>query len=279
MIVYLNGDFIPKEEARLSPDDRGFLFADGAYEVFHAYEGRLFKADRHLARMARSLRELRIDGPDTDRLGEIVETLIRRNNLGAGNAVVYLQITRGAAPRKHPFPAPDTPPTVYATAFPHTLPLEKQEHGIRVILTPDIRWTRCDIKSVALLPNVLAHQRAKDSGAEEAVFVRDGTITEGALTNACAVFRGRLVTYPKSPYILSGITREVVLTLCEKLDISFEEYPVLEKELRTADELFLCNTTSEVIPVTQVDDWTVSDGKPGPVTRALQQAYREMTRL
>ena len=191
MIVYLNGDFIPKEEARLSLDDRGFLFADGAYEVFHAYDGRFFKADRHLARMARSLRELRIHGLDTILLGEVAQTLIRQNNLGQGNAVVYLQITRGAAPRKHTFPALDTPPTVYATAFPHTLPREKQEHGIRVILAPDIRWTRCDIKSIALLPNVLAHQQAKDSGAEEAVFVRDGTITEGALTNVCAVFDGQ----------------------------------------------------------------------------------------
>ena len=143
MIVYLNGDFLPKEDARLSLDERGFLFADGAYEVFHAYEGRLFKADRHLARMARSLRELRIDGPATDRLGEIVETLIRWNDLSEGNAVVYLQITRGAAPRKHTFPAPETPPTVYATAFPHKPPLEKQTQGVRVILTPDIRWTRC----------------------------------------------------------------------------------------------------------------------------------------
>ena len=277
MIVYLNGDFIPKEEARLSPDDRGFLFADGAYEVFHAYEGRLFKADRHLARMARSLRELRIDGPDTDRLGEIVETLIRRNNLGEGNAVVYLQITRGAAPRKHPFPNPGTPPTVYATASPHTLPLEKQTQGIRVILTPDLRWTRCDIKSAALLPNVLAHQQAKDQGAEEALFVRDGMITEGALTNVCAVFNGQLLTYPRSPYILGGVTREVVLALCEKHNIPFQEYPVLEKDLRHADELFICNTTSEVIPVIQVDEWTVGNGKPGPITRTLQQAYRELT--
>lgn len=277
MIVYLNGDFIPQEEARLSPDDRGFLFADGAYEVFLAYDGRLFKADRHLARMARSLRELRISELDMDLLGEVAETLIRQNNLGQGNAVVYLQITRGAAPRKHTFPAPETPPTVYATAFAHTLPRQKQEHGIRVILAPDIRWTRCDIKSIALLPNVLAHQQAKDSGAEEAVFVRDGAITEGALTNVCAVFDGQLVTYPKSPYILAGVTREVVLELCEKLNIPFKEYPILEKDLRNTDELLICNTTSEIIPVIQVDDWTVSDGKPGPVTRALQQAYRELT--
>lgn len=278
MIVYLNGDFIPKEDARLSPDERGFLFADGAYEVFHAYEGRLFKADRHLARLARSLRELRIHGPDGALLSDVAARLLRENDLGQGNAVVYVQITRGAALRKHAFPPADTPPTVYATAFPHTLPREKQEHGVRVILAPDIRWTRCDIKSVALLPNVLAHQQAQDHGAHEAVFVRDGTITEGALTNVCAVFDGELFTYPRSPYILGGVTRDVVLALCGDLDIPFQEYPILETNLRRADELFLCNTTSEIIPVIQVDDWRVADGKPGPVTRALQRAYRALTR-
>ena len=277
MLVYLNGDYMPKEEARISPEDRGFLFADGAYEVFHAYEGRLFKAEEHLERMARSLRELRIDGPERDLLRDVAETLVRENGLSRGNAVVYMQVTRGAAPRKHTFPANDTPPTVYTKAYPHTLPHELQQHGVPVILAPDIRWTRCDIKSIALLPNVLAHQRAKDSGRHEVIFVRDGMITEGALTNVCGVFDGRLVTYPRSPYILAGITRGVVLELCNTLDIPVEEFPILEKNLSHADELMICNTTSEILPVTQVDGWTVGDGTPGPVTRALQQAYREAT--
>ncbi len=278
MYVYLNGDYLPLEEARISPEDRGFLFADGAYEVFHAYEGRFFRAEGHLQRMARSLRELRIDGPDLDQLRDVAETLVRKNNLEQGNAVVYMQITRGAAPRKHAFPPNDTPPTVYAKAYPHTPPRDLQEQGISAILAPDIRWTRCDIKSVALLPNVLAHQRAKDSGAHEVIFVRDGMLTEGALTNVCAVFDGRLVTYPKSPYILAGITRGAVLELCEMLNVPVEEVPILEKNLPRADELMICNTTSEILPVTRVNDNPVGNGKPGPITRALQQAYREATR-
>ena len=279
MLVYLNGDFIPKEKTRISPEDRGFLFADGAYEVFHAYEGRLFRAEDHLARMARSLRELRIDGPATTLLREVAETLVQKNSLSRGNAVVYMQITRGTAPRKHAFPTPDTPPTVYAKAYPHTLPRQHQEHGVTVILAPDIRWTRCDIKSISLLPNILAHQRAKDSGAHEVVFVRDGLVTEGALTNVCAVFDGRLVTHPRSPHILAGITRSVILELCDALAIPVEESPILEKDLPDADELMICNTTSEILPVIQVDHRPVGNGKPGPVTRALQQAYREATRF
>ena len=210
-------------------------------------------------------------------LREVAETLIRENDLGRGNAVVYMQITRGAAPRKHPFPPNDTPLTVYAKAYPHTVPVAIQRDGVPVILTPDIRWTRCDIKSIALLPNVLAHQRAKDQGAHEVVFVRDGMITEGALTNVCGVFDGRLVTHPRSPYILAGITRSVILELCTTLGIPVEEFPILEKDLPRADELMICNTTSEIIPVIQVDDRPVGTGTPGPVTRALQQAYREMT--
>ncbi len=278
MIVYLNGAFIPKEEALISPEDRGFLFADGAYDVFHAYDGHLFRGDDHFRRMVRSLHELEITAPREETLREVTTTLLRMNNLEDGNAVVYMQITRGAAPRKHAFPPPDTPPTVYAKAFAHTVPRDMQDSGVGVILAPDIRWTRCDIKSVALLPNVLAHQRAKDTGAHEALFVRDGMITEGALTNVCAVFDGRVITYPKSPYILSGLTRAVVLELCESLGIPADESPILEHQLPNADEVFICNTTSEILPVIQIDGHPVKDGLPGPITRALQQAYRETTR-
>lgn len=278
MIVYLHDDFIPKAEAKISPDDRGFLFADGVYEVLHAYDGHLFKADRHLARLARSLREICIDGLDMAKIADIAATLIDKNDLGQGNAVVYLQITRGTAPRKHAFPTEPSLPTIYATAFRHTVPVDKQEHGVKVILAPDIRWARCDIKSVALLPNVLAHQRAVESDAREVVFVRDGMITEGAITNVCAVFDGTLVTYPRSPYILAGVTRSVVLDLCVDLLIPTEEVPILEHDLRQADELMIVNTTSEIIPVVQVDDWAVADGQPGVFTRALQRAYRVLTR-
>ncbi len=276
MIAYFNGQLVPKEDVKISPDDRGFLFADGVYEVIASYSGRLFRPDEHFRRLERSLQGLRIPLPDLAALRRAAEQLIEVNGLMGGDAGVYIQITRGVAPRNHPFPPPGTPPTVYASAFPFAVPHEEQERGVRVILIPDIRWARCDIKSIGLLANVLACQRATENGAAEAVFVRDGVITEGSRHNVCAVFGGRLVTHPKTTYILPGVTRDVVLELCGQLGIPFSEAPILESQLREADELMIVGTLSEIIPVVQVDDWTVSDGNPGPVTRRLQRVFREM---
>jgi D-alanine transaminase len=278
MIVYFNGQLIPKEDVRISPDDRGFLFADGVYEAIASYSGRLFRPDEHFRRLERSLRELRIALPDLTALRSVTERLIEVNGLAKGDAGVYIQITRGAAPRNHPFPPADTPPTVYAAAFAFEMPREEQEHGVKVILVPDIRWARCDVKSVALTANVLACQRAVESGAAEAVFVRDGAVTEGSRNNVCAVLGGRLVTYPKTNYILPGVTRDVVLELCGQLVIPFSEAPILESQLKEADELMIVGTLSEIVPVVQVDDWPVGDGKPGPVTRRLQRAFQEIVR-
>jgi D-alanine transaminase len=278
MVVYFNGEFLAKEAVSISPDDRGFLLADGVYEVIRAYEGKLFQAEAHLQRMARSMRELHLSGPSPLELNDVAERLIMKNNLTTGGATVYLQITRGAAPRRHAFPADDTPPTVYATASPSHPSVEKMTHGIKVILVPDMRWTRCDIKSISLLPNVLANQQAKERQVEEAVFVRDGAVTEGSHTNVGAVFKGTIVTYPKSHYILSGITRQVVIELCHQLNIPVKEFPILVDHLPKADEMMLMSTTSEITPIVQVDDWTVGNGKPGPVTVRLQQAFQELTR-
>jgi D-alanine transaminase len=277
MIVYFNNQFMPKNRVKISPDDRGFLFADGAYEVIRAYNGKLFEIDRHLKRMARSLRELRIESPGSETFKEVAEQLIRDNNLQDGEALVYIQVTRGVAPRQHVFPGNDTPPTVYAYASSFQPSLEKLAYGVKIRLVPDIRWTRCDIKSVSLLPNVLVHQQAKESGADEAVFVRDGAITEGSHTNFGAVFEGQIVTYPKSHYILAGITREVVLDLCRELNIPVKEFPILADDLKRADEALLMSTSSEVMPVVQVDEWSVGDGKPGPITTTLQRAFRKLT--
>ena len=276
MIAYFNGRFMPKEEVKISPDDRGFLLGDGVYEVIRSYSGRLFKVEEHFRRMARSLRELRIHGVDTEDLKGIVEALIEYNELGDGDAKLYIQITRGVAPRRHSFPDEGTPPTVYATASPFQPPRQKWEHGVRIILVPDIRWARCDIKSVALLPNILANQQAKERGAEEAVFVRDGAITEGSHTNFCAVFDGELATHPKSNYILAGIMRETVLDLCDELDIPVKEFPIFERDLKEADELMILGTTSEIMPVVQVDDRQVGDVTPGRIAMKLQRAYREL---
>jgi len=276
MLVYFNGNFVLKEEVKISPDDRGFLFADGAYEVVRAYAGRLFQADAHFRRMQRSLRELRIEGPDAETLRTIAETLMQANDLENGDVAIYMQVTRGAAPRAHAFPRPGTPPTVYASISPFQTPPEKLERGVSAILVPDIRWARCDIKAVALLPNVLANQQARENGAEEAVFVRDGALTEGSHSNFCAVFGGELVTYPRAHYILAGVTREVVLDLCRELGIPCSEFPIFASQVKDADEMMIVGTTVEVMPVVQLDGWPVGDGKPGPITRRLQQAFRAL---
>ena len=276
MIVYFNGQFLPKEAVRVSPDDRGFLLADGAYEVIRSYHGKLFKVTEHLARLERSLRELQFKKPEVSRLDIIAEMLLRRNDLDQGDAVLYIQVTRGAAPRTHAFPSPHTPPTVYLSASPFRPSPEKWEHGVSIILVPDIRWTRCDIKSVALLPNVLASQEAKQRGAEEAVFVRDGLLTEGAHTNICGVFGGHLVTHPATHHILAGVTRRVVLDLCAELEIPVLESPIDRQALPEAEELMILGTTTEIMPVVQVDDRQVGSGRPGPLTRKLQQAFRRL---
>lgn len=279
MIVYFNGQFLPKENVRISPDDRGFLFADGAYEVVRSYNGKFFRLAAHMQRLENSLRGLRITAPDTGKLQEVAAQLLEHNALTHGDAALYVQITRGVAPRKHAFPPADTPPTVYLSAYPFHAPPENWEHGVRIILVPDIRWSRCDIKSVALLPNVLASQQAKESGAYEAVFVREGIVTEGSHANVAAVFEGRLVTHPKTNHILPGITREIVLEdLCQELDLPASETPIREDKLREASELMLLGTTTEIMPVVQVNGWQVGDGQPGPVTRALQQAFQRVVK-
>ncbi len=277
MIVYFNSQYLPKEAVKISPDDRGFLFADGVYEVIRAYKGRLFRMDLHLKRLARSLQELKIDGPSMERIAEISDTLIQRNNLKDADAAIYIQITRGTAPRKHAFPKSAPSPTVYLNAFTVQPPVKAWEKGAKVITTPDIRWTRCDIKSVSLLPNVLASQAAAEAGAEDAIFIRNGFITEGSHTNVCAVFNGRLQTHPKNNYILPGVTREVVLSLCADLNIPVSETPIPAKSLPHADEMMLLGTSTEVMPIVQVDNRQVGNGKPGPITRKLQKAFWQLT--
>ena len=274
MIAYFNGHFFPKEEIKISPDDRGFLFADGAYEVIRSYHGKLFQAEEHLLRLRRSIRELEIVDIDAESLRQVADELLQRNALENDDATIYIQVTRGVAPRKHAFPAKETPPTIYLSASPFKPSPGKMQNGVKVILVPDIRWARCDIKSVSLAANVLANQRAVENGAEEAVFVRDGVVTEGSHSNFGAVFGGEFVTHPLTNYILPGITRAVVLKLCRELDIPYQETPIFEKDLRKAGELVVLGTTTEVMPVVQVNDWKVGNGRPGPVTMKLQQAFR-----
>lgn len=271
-IVYFNGTYLAKDEVRLSPDDRGFLFADGVYEVVRSYGGTLFALDEHLHRLADGLAALRITGAEPAKLANVSRELLRRNGLG-GDALVYMQVTRGAAPRRHAFPDPAVPPTVYAAPLP-VRSRGDAATGVAVITAPDLRWTRCDIKSVALLPNVLAQQQAVEAGAQEAILVRDGVALEGTATSFFAVFDGVVRTAPCSNYILPSITRGLALELCHTHDIPALERPILQHELRDATELFLAGTTVEIMPVVRLDGVSVGRGTPGPVTRRLHQLFK-----
>jgi D-alanine transaminase len=276
MIIYLNGQYIPRQQASIDVDDRGFLFADGVYEVIHSYEGHLFQMDVHLQRLEHGLRSLHIAIGDVQAVREVSERLIAENGLTSGEATVYIQITRGSAPRTHRFPPTGTSPTVYAAAQ-KVIPQRGQaEEGIAVILVPDLRWARCDIKSVALLPNVLARQRAIEAGVADAIFVRDGVALEGTSSNFFGVFDGEVVTAPKTNYILPGVSRDVVVGLCAKIGVPVHETPILEHQLGEAEELFLTSTISEIRPIVRVNGHPVGTGAPGPVTRRIQQAFRDL---
>ena len=276
MLVYLNGEYVPHEDARISVDDRGFLFADGVYEVVRVYRGRLFRMGDHVERMRRGLDALRIGFDGVDGLGTIAERLLAEN--GLDEATVYIQVTRGASPRAHAFPTPTPAPTVYVATRPFGgYPPEYAEQGVTTITVPDTRWSRCDVKSVALLPNVLANQQAKEAGAFEALFVRDGVVIEGSLSNLLGVIDGTVVTYPACNYILPGITRAVTLELARALGIPVREGPIRLEELHRVEELFLSGTTTEVMPIARVDGRLIGDGRPGPITRRLREAFRELT--
>lgn len=275
MLVYLNGQYMDRGEARISVDDRGFLFADGVYEVIRVYGGRTLLAGPHMKRMATGLSAIGMDAGVIDGLGEVTQRLMSENGVTDVDGTIYLQVTRGAAPRRHAFPA-DTPPTVYAVAKPQPRPPEESfTSGVAAITVPDTRWSRCDIKSIALLPNVLANQQAHAAGAFEALFVRDGVLIEGSHSNLIGVVAGEVVTYPECNYILGGITRRLVLELAREAGLTVREAPILADRPGAIDELFLSGTTTEVMPITRLDGRPVGSGKPGPVARALQQAYLE----
>jgi D-alanine transaminase len=277
MLVYLDGSFLPKEEAKVSVDDRGFLFGDGVYEVTRAVRGELFEEERHWTRLQAGLRDIAIPATSIDRgrLREIYQHLLRENDLHETDATVYLQITRGVAPRAHPFPVPAVPPTIYAFAAPFNIPMELRREGVSAITHPDIRWSRCDIKTINLLPNVVARQRAVEKGAWEAVLVRDGAVTEGAVTSVFGVIAGELRTYPKCNYILPGVTRDVVLDIAADLNIPVREKPIFVEDVGQLEELFLTGTTTDVQPIVKLDGRPVGDGARGKIVEALQHALME----
>ena len=275
MQVYLDGEFMPEGEARVSVNDRGFLFGDGVYEVIRVYGGRPYLMDPHMARLRRGLRALRIRLDDLDPVREAAHRLLDGNGID-GDGTIYIQVTRGTAPRRHAFPDRGTPPTVYVAARPLTPhPESYWLDGVDAITVPDNRWARCDIKSISLLPNVLANEAAHAADAFEALYVRDGVVVEGSHSNLWGVHRGRLVTYPASNYILAGITRARVFELADELGIEATEGLIHYDALHELDEIFLSGTTTEIMPIVRVDDIEVVDGQPGPVTRKVQDAFRE----
>lgn len=272
-IVFLNGKFLPIEEASVSVMDRGFIFGDGVYEVIPVYGGRLFRLAQHLDRLARSLGEVRIGDPFTRTewqscLGELVD----RN--GKGDQSVYIQVTRGVAPRDHAFPR-DARPTVYAASSPlKPLPDNIAEQGVAAVTLQDIRWKRCDIKAITLLPNILLRQQAIDQGAVEAILVRDGLVYEGAASNLFIVQNGVILTPPKGPYLLPGVTRDLVLELAAAQGIACRETMLTADELHAADEVWLTSSTREILPVTVLDGQRVGDGRPGPLWRRMTGVYQ-----
>jgi len=278
MLVYLNGQFLDKSKANLSVEDRGFVFGDGVYEVWRVVQGSLFESDRHFDRLQRGLRELRIAPPaetTLERLEEIGARLLRDNDLLDGDATLYLEITRGAAPRTHHFPPAGTTPTVYATVKRFVPPEDLRASGVRAITVPDIRWLRCDIKTVQLLPNVLANEQAHASGAFDAIFVRDDVVTESTHASVFGVLDGVLRTHPANHLVLPGITREVILEIARELGLPVREDAIPAREIPRLDELFLTGTTTDVTPIVQLDGMRIGNGVPGPISLRLYGALRE----
>ncbi len=274
-IGFVNGQFMPLAEAVVSVEDRGFQFGDGVYEVIRTYGGRPFQLNAHLARLERSAKAIDLPCPlSSAQWAERVAEGIRL--AGYQECKVYLQLTRGPAPRDHVFPTAVHPTVVMTVRELHLLS-EGLRSGVGAITIPDFRWGRCDIKSIGLLANVLARQRAKEAGAFEAIFIRDGEVTEGAVSNVMIVRRGVLVTAPEGEHILSGVTRSLVLELARKEGLAVQERPVSEAELRGADEVFLTGTTVEVLPVNRIDGITIGSGRPGPVASLLAARFRSLT--
>jgi len=274
-IGFVNGRFLPLEEATVSVEDRGFQFGDGVYEVIRTYHGRPFHLDAHLARLERSAKAIELPLPwNIQQWTAHVHEGIKRG--GYAESKVYLQLTRGAAPRDHSFPASTKPTAVMTVREMRPMDPALQASGVTVMTMDDWRWGRCDIKSVNLLPNVMARQKAKTEGANEALFVRGGRVTEGSSSNVFGVIKGRICTTPTGPGILPGVTRVLVLRIAKSSGLSVSETELPLRRLISADEVFLSGTTVEVLPVVRIDGRRIGNGKPGRITRSIAESFRLM---
>ena len=269
--VYLNGQYLPVDEAKVSVMDRGFLLGDGVYEVIPAYAGKLFRLEDHLERLNNSLKSIRLINPHNQEEWRGLLTPLLQTGIDQS---VYLQITRGPAPKRdHAFPR-NVKPTVFAmvsTINPHT----DENNGLKAISLEDNRWKLCDTKAITLLANVLLRQQAVNQDCAEAILFKDGYLTEGAASNVFAVLNGILVTPPKSPAILPGITRDIILEIAEKNNIPHSQRAITKEEIEGASEIWVTSSTREIIPITELDGAPVGDGKPGPVWKAFFKLFQD----
>ncbi|MBA4537721.1 D-amino-acid transaminase [Bacillus aquiflavi] len=272
--VILDGEILNRKEAKIDIEDRGYQFGDGVYEVIRVYNGTMFTRNEHLHRLIESAEKIGMKLPYTlEEMGQQLEELVEQNKLRLGT--VYLQFTRGVSPRGHAFPSSNVPLTYVAYTRTVPRPASDMETGVKTITNEDIRWLRCDIKSLNLLGNLLAKQKAKEAGCFEAIGYRDDIVTEGSLSNISIVKNGKVITHPANHFILNGITRQQVLQLCHNNGIPFEEKTFTLHDLFQADEIFLTGTTVEVMPIVEVDGKAVGAGKPGSTTKRLQQLFKQ----
>lgn len=270
----LDGKLIDRSEAVVDIEDRGYQFGDGVYEVIRVYNRKMFTAAEHMERFFRSSSSIGITIPYTpEQLTRMLAELIEKDNLNTG--IIYMQITRGAAPRNHAYPTGNVRPALSAYTKEMKRPDENLKNGVRTILTEDIRWLRCDIKSLNLLGNIMAKQKAAENGCYEAIQHRGQDVTEGSSSNVFIVKDGAVITHVSNNLILKGITKDVILDSCSKSQIPVEERTFTLEELAQADEVFLSSTTSEVTPIVEIDGKPVKDGQPGPITRKLQELFLE----
>ena len=276
-IAFINGRFVPLAEASVSIEDRGFQFGDGVYEVIRTYGGRPFKLEAHIGRLNRSAEAIGLAQPySVEEWREYITEGLRQSAFPESK--IYVQITRGAAPRDHAY-APDLQPTIVMTVRElRPLAAAVQAVGVDAMTVDDIRWGRCDIKSINLLANVLARQQAKESGVFEAILVRNGEVTEGSVSNVFVVKNRTLVTAPVGTRILSGVTREVVVGVAKQEGFEVQERYPSQAELYAASEVFLTGTTVEVLAIIRIDGRIIGGGEPGPVTRSLAKRFHEQTR-
>lgn len=273
--AYLNGEFLPLSETRISVMDRGFLFGDGVYEVIPVYGGRLFRLEHHLKRLQNSLDAIRISNPLAPAEWHLMLTKLVESN-DAEDQAVYLQVTRGVAEKRdHAFPA-DVTPTLFAMSTPMAESVDIDAiPGVSAVTLEDIRWNLCNVKAITLLPNVLLRQQAIDGGGTEAILIKNGLAIEGAASNVFIVSNGLLITPPNGPSLLPGITRDLVIELAANHAIPFREADITEQQLFDAEEIWLTSSTREISPVIQLNDRVISAGKPGPLWRRMMNLYQD----